>query len=100
MSYTRIGMTYITASWHSGANWWVTWSDGRIEQGGRANSNVITFHKAFKSQICTINANTVGSVFFACNISWYNLTQFEKYQWQSAAGLRGTYDCLWYACGY
>ena len=42
---------YITETWQSGTEWYRVWSDGLIEQGGRANSagntTDLTMHKEF-----------------------------------------------------
>ena len=58
--------TYVTAAWKSGRNWYIKWSNGLIQQGGRATitngtATKVTFHTAFTSSNVSVVITPVKS---------------------------------------
>lgn len=46
---------YVTKTWRSGTEWYRTWSDGWIDQGGHGTNNACTFSKPFTNIDYTFN---------------------------------------------
>jgi hypothetical protein len=95
---------YITATWHSGVNWYRKWSDGFIEQGGWVNSTsatmTVTFHTPFSKEDYTITVTDSYSGYTndssAVVAGSPTTTSFKV---GVAAGNLGV-DFSWSACGY
>lgn len=102
--------TYVIGMWSSGSNWWRRWSDGFLEQGGRASppremdDYVVSFNRAFTSKVSTIlttrNGEThdpgagVGASVSRLAVCVYKNSQSNFY----VQTLENPF--FWYACGY
>ena len=96
---------YITETWKSGTSWYRKWSDGWIEQGGRATfsdtskDGTITLHTAYTSQYTVLlTANGDGTR----AVGSYNLntTNFTVQRWNRSSSGEPPNIVEWYACGF
>lgn len=100
---------YVTQTWRSGNNWYRVWSDGFIEQGGRATQNVaslqINLHRNYSStnyiRLTTKESNNnnwtpAGSGWGISNVSTSSFKCGSTYDWNVSGG----YFFNWYTAGY
>ena len=91
---------YITQTWNSGNSWYRVYSDGWIEQGGKASmpssEGSITLHKAFSSTAYCVYGTSAGQT-NVLNIEYKAKTTTMFYT-DYAGTATGNY--YWYACGY
>ena len=98
---------YVTATWHSGAKWYRTWSDGFIEQGGRtptvanvSTAYTVTLNKAFTTTTYTIQMTPDWETASGDNgtfaLATKSTTKFTFYNTDDKLTKAGD----WYACGY
>ena len=89
----------VVESYQSGSTWYRVWSDGWIEQGGRASTSnskqTITLLKPFSNEnYCLVsgnnNENSYSQVCSCCIVS----------STQIVIRSAGTSNWIWYACGY
>ena len=98
---------FVRESWKSGASWYRVWSDGWIEQGGRASLNecsstAYTLHKPFSDTnyyvtVCQYNVSTAGDTEMGVGASPTSTTQFNAFCHYINPN---TMNFMWYACGY
>lgn len=90
---------YVTAAWKSGRNWYIKWSNGLIQQGGRATitngtATKVTFHTAFTSSNVSVVLTPVKSASnsYECVVTGNTASNF------TAMGYDTTIN--WIATGY
>lgn len=98
---------FVKDSWISGTSWYRVWSDGWIEQGGRASLNecsstAYTLHKPFSNTDYFIsasqyNVSTAGDAEMGVGCSPTSTTQFNAFCHYINPN---TMNFMWYACGY
>lgn len=94
----------LVMSWRDNHNWYRKYSDGRIEQGGRATSNSkVTFNVPFTESrytlVTQVAYNSGEESGFPQIDSFISKTSFYLAVF-GANGSKVTVDCWWYACGY
>lgn len=95
---------YVKQSYINGTSWYRVWSDGWIEQGGRAVSfNTVTLPKTFKNTNYTLQMQIIsGEYCMGVTVSSINTNSF----YFGTATHGGVHEdkpnvtCMWYACGF
>lgn len=92
--------SYVTASWHSGENFYRVWSDGFIEQGGlfskkRDTALTVYLHRKFTTTTYKITSGLTAASDSGRMIVSSRSTNSFKLQTES-----WDYSSMWYACGW
>ena len=95
---------YVKQTYINGTSWYRVWSDGWIEQGGRAVSfNTVTLPKTFKNTNYTLLMQIIsGEYCMGVTVSSINANSF----YFGTATHGGVHEdkpnvtCMWYACGF
>lgn len=89
----------VVTSWQSGVNWYRKYSDGWIEQGGKASmpstEYTVTFHTAFTNTNYTILGSSAGNT-NVLNVEFKNKSTSSVVLDYSGTNTGNFY---WYACG-
>ena len=106
-SATANRVAVITQNYKSGSNWYRVWSDGWIEQGGRASLNersstAYTLHRPFSDTNYFVaasqyNVSTTEDAEMGIGCSPTSTTQFNAFCHYINPN---TMKFMWYACGY
>ena len=75
--------------------WYRVWSDGWIEQGGKATATAVTLHKAYKDTNYTI---TTSNRIIGDDYDWVQGIKTINTDSFIMAGSAGTF--YWRTCGY
>ena len=102
--FSNVTKPYVTQSYINGTSWYRVWSDGWIEQGGRAVSfNTVTLPKTFKNTNYTLQMQIIsGEYCMGVTVSSINTNSF----YFGTATHGGVHEdkpnvtCMWYACGF
>ena len=98
---------FVKETWKSGTSWYRVWSDGWIEQGGRASLNersstAYTLHRPFSDTNYFVaasqyNVSTNDDAEMGIGCSPTSTTQFNAFCHYINPN---TMNFMWYACGY
>ena len=102
--FSNVTKPYVTQTYINGTSWYRVWSDGWIEQGGRAVSfNTVTLPKTFKNTNYTLQMQIIsGEYCMGVTVSSINTNSF----YFGTATHGGVHEdkpnvtCMWYACGF
>ncbi len=102
--FSNVTKPYVTQSYINGTSWYRVWSDGWIEQGGRAVSfNTVTLPKTFKNTNYTLQMQIIsGEYCMGVTVSSINTNSF----YFGTATHGGVHEdkpnvtCMWHACGF
>jgi hypothetical protein len=94
----------VTTTYKSGANWYRVWSDGFIEQGGRASvghGGTFSLLKAFTTTNYNILFTTETSdAHWIISAFTRTVSNFKTNVYWTTNYSTGTVTAYWYACGY
>ena len=87
---------YVVETWRDGTSWYRKWSDGLIEQGGRAKAtNTITYYLPFSDTSYSLFLQSCKNGAFS-TVKSLTVTSFTS----DLSYGSDSKDAFWYACGY
>lgn len=92
---------YVTQAWRSGTQWYRSWSNGWIEQGGHGNGNTCTFPIVFSNTNYTFVVQHSSG--YDSHPDWIACYENRTNRMTSTTGITTYEDNSgwdWYACGY